>query len=227
MMTRAQPRIAIVDYGLGNLFSIGRACEWAGMTPVVTDDAGDMERSDAVMLPGVGAFVEAMEALKRRDLISPLRDLAAAGKPLIGICLGQQLLMSESHEFGTHEGLGLIEGAVERLPDKAAFDAGGHRLKVPQVGWNRVMAPEGTNWQGSILEGVAYGAYMYFVHSYHVCPLDRSVVLATSSFGGHDFCSAVRQGNITACQFHPEKSGREGLRLYENIARLLVEGGLG
>ncbi len=227
---RIAPRIAIVDYGLGNLFSISRACEWAGMAPLVTDNAGDMERAQAVMLPGVGAFADAMKALESRGLVSVLRDLAAAGKPLIGICLGQQLLMSESREFGVHEGLGLIEGTVERLPGEAAFGAGGHglnRLKVPQVGWNMIAPRQGGDWRGSMLEGLASGSYMYFVHSYHVRPSDPAVVLATSGFGGHDFCSALGKGNITACQFHPEKSGRDGLRVYENIARLLRQGGGG
>jgi glutamine amidotransferase len=217
------PTIAIVDYGLGNLFSISRACEWAGMAPLVTADGGEMERRDAVMLPGVGAFAEAMKALEQRGLVSVLRDLAAAGKPLIGICLGQQLLMSESHEFGVHEGLGLIEGTVERLP-------GGHvvkRIKVPQVGWNKIAPRQGGDWRGSMLEGLAAGTYMYFVHSYYVRPSDPAVVLASSRFGGDDFCSAVRKGNITACQFHPEKSGRDGLSVYRNIARLLRQGGLG
>lgn len=214
------PTIAIVDYGLGNLFSVRRACEWAGMAPRVTADAGEMECADAVMLPGVGAFADAMKALESRGLVPVLRDLAAAGKPLIGICLGQQLLMSESHEFGTHKGLGLIEGTVERLP-------GENGIKIPQVGWNKIAPSQGGDWRGSVLEGLAAGTYMYFVHSYYVRPSDPAAVLASSRFGDHDFCSAVEKGNISGCQFHPEKSGRDGLGVYKNIARLLKKNGLG
>ncbi len=213
------PTIAIVDYGLGNLFSIRRACEWAGMSPRVTEDGGEMERAEAVILPGVGAFADAMKALESRGLVPVLRDLAAAGKPLIGICLGQQLLMSESLEFGVHKGLGLIEGTVERLP-------AGNGIKVPQVGWNKIAPSQGGDWRGGILEGLAAGTYMYFVHSYYVRPSDPAAVLASSRFGEHDFCSALEKGNITGCQFHPEKSGRDGLGVYRNIARLLRQGGL-
>ncbi len=219
-MAHQDPKIAIVDYGLGNLYSIERACRHAGLSVTLTDRGADLEAAEAVLLPGVGAFADAMEALRERQLIEPLKDLAGDGKPLIGICLGLQLLMSESHEFGVHAGLGLIEGTVERLPGD------GTRQKVPQVGWNRIQRSMPGEWDGSILAGLEDGAYMYFVHSYYARPRDPGVVLSRSRYGEHDFCSSLRQGNIVACQFHPERSGPDGLRLYHNLRRLLSEGEL-
>ncbi|MHA1598200.1 MAG: imidazole glycerol phosphate synthase subunit HisH [Alphaproteobacteria bacterium] len=213
-------KIAIVDYGLGNLFSIRQACEHAGMGVHVTGDAAELASGDAVLLPGVGAFANAMQALQEHDLISPIQDMAAAGKPLIGVCLGLQLLMRESHEFGSHAGLGLIDGTVERLGD------GDGALKVPHVGWNRIRRPDGVDWQGGVYDGLDDGAYMYFVHSYYVKPDDAAVVLSTTRFGEDEFCSSVLQGNIYACQFHPERSGSQGLRVYDNMARMLSQGRL-
>jgi len=210
-------RVAVVDYGLGNLYSVCRACEHAGMEPSVTGAADDLFAADAVVLPGVGAFADAMAALNERGLGEALQHLAGEGKPLFGVCLGLQLLMSESHEFGVHPGLGLIDGVVERLP----ADNG---RKVPQVGWNRIAAPAGVDSSGSVLDG-AEGTYVYFVHSYYVRPSDPSVVFSESRFGPLAFCSSVRQGNVFGCQFHPERSASQGLAIYRNMARLLAEGG--
>lgn len=217
--------IAIVDYGLGNLFSIGQACRHAGMGVEVTSDVKTLASADAILLPGVGAFADAMQALKDRDLVSPLKDLCDAGKPLIGVCLGLQLLMTESHEFGSHQGLDLIRGTVERLPEGGLAPDGKRTLKVPQVGWNRVAAPDETDkWANSPLEDLKDGTYMYFVHSYHANPTDAGVVLSVSDFGGVRYCSSIRKGNIFACQFHPERSGDSGLKVYENIAGMLKRG---
>ncbi len=213
------PRVAIVDYGLGNLYSVQRACASSGMAPTVTGEPGEFKDADAVLLPGVGAFGDAMAALNERGLADALKGLAADGKPLIGICLGLQLLMSESHEFGTHAGLGLIEGTVERLPEDMA-----RRLKVPQVSWRPVTAPDGVVWAGGPLDGVADGAFFYFVHSFYVKPNDPGVVLTTTEFGDMAFCSAVRRGNVAAFQFHPERSAFQGMRVYRNISRMLSEG---
>ncbi|HIJ44475.1 MAG TPA: imidazole glycerol phosphate synthase subunit HisH [Rhodospirillaceae bacterium] len=153
-MALRDPKIAIVDYGLGNLFSIERACQHAGMKVTLTGRGADLQAAEAVLLPGVGAFADAMEALRERQLIQPLKDLAGDGKPLIGICLGLQLMMSESHEFGVHAGLGLIEGTVERLPGDETARPGAKRLKVPQVGWNRIQRLTPEEWDGSILAGL-------------------------------------------------------------------------
>ncbi|HEB79836.1 MAG TPA: imidazole glycerol phosphate synthase subunit HisH [Rhodospirillales bacterium] len=216
-MAGAKPRIAIVDYGLGNLFSIGQACEHAGMAVAITSNTDEMNAADAVLLPGVGAFADAMAALGERGLIQPLKDMANGGKPLIGICLGLQLLMTRSYEFGTHDGLGLIKGDVRRLPE--------NHMKVPHVGWNRIRRPSGASWEGTVLDGIDGDSYMYFVHSYNVAPEDAGVVFSLSSYGDHEFCSSVRQGNIFACQFHPERSASQGLRIYHNMTRLLSQEG--
>ena len=216
--------VAIVDFGLGNLFSVMQACRHAGLRGFLTAIADEILGADAVILPGIGAFGDAMSSLHRLDLVSPLRDAAASGKPLFGVCLGLQLLMEESHEFGLHKGLGIVEG------DVIAFDSpaeNGRRLKVPQVGWNRIYGPgkdSGSRhgpWEGSPLQGLEDGEYMYFVHSLYVRPRNKDLVLSTSRYGDMEFCSSLKTGNIFACQFHPERSGPEGLRIYENVASAL------
>lgn len=216
-MTRA----AIVDYGLGNLFSVRQACEHAGMTANITPDADEIASADLVLLPGVGAYKDAMDTLRDLGLVDVLRDYAESGKPLVGICLGMQLLMSRSHEFGTHEGLDLIKGEVVRFEPPADDLQNPRRLKVPQVGWNTIKpAREDTSWPGTYLEGLEPDTYMYFVHSYYVVPQDDAVVLSKTTYGDTEFCSSLQRGNVFACQFHPERSGREGLRMYANFIRL-------
>ena len=161
-----------------------------------------------------------MASLRRLDLVKPLRDLAAAGKPLVGICLGMQLLMEESFEFGRHQGLGIIDGDVVRLQHA---EGGSPRLKVPQVGWNRIHAARETSWEGSLLESVPEGEFMYFVHSFYVRPADERVVLSTTRYGAVQFCSSLRRGAVFACQYHPERSGPQGIRLYQNLAAQLLQ----
>jgi imidazole glycerol-phosphate synthase subunit HisH len=217
------PCVAIVDYGLGNLFSVLHACRAVGLHAEITRERATLELSDGMILPGVGAFGDAMETLRRLDLVGLIRDAATAGKPVVGICLGIQLLMEESEEFGRHEGLGLIPGRVVKLREPREA---GRLLKVPQVGWNRIgpAGPGGEGaWAGTLLEGVAAGAYMYFVHSYVVAPADPTVVLSTTRYGDIEFCSSVRRGKTSAFQFHPERSGRRGLRVYENLRKVLEE----
>lgn len=210
--------VAIVDYGLGNLYSVARACERVGLNAEITSDKGRVLAADAVILPGVGAFGDAMANLRNLDLVGPLRHVAQSDTPLIGICLGQQLLMSESHEFGRHAGLNIIEGDVVHF----GRPAGPHGvLKVPQVGWNRIFRPRGTTddrWSDSPLRELPEGTFMYFVHSYYVRPTERSVVLSTSRYGDIEFCSAIRRRNVTAFQFHPERSGQDGIQVYLNLA---------
>lgn len=174
--------VAIIDYGLGNLFSVKNACEYVGLSVLVTDDARQIEASSAVILPGVGAFGDAMDSLERLDLIVPIKDLAAKGTPLLGICLGQQLLFSESEEFGSHRGLDLISGCVRYLPVQHVE---GRTLKVPQVGWNAITPPSGNaaQWSGTLLDGLEPGADMYFVHSCHVVPENADMVLAETVYG--------------------------------------------
>lgn len=216
--------VAIVDYGLGNLFSIQQACRTAGLTAVITGDRCAIEQAEAVILPGMGAFGDAMATLQRLDLVEVLRDTAASGKPLLGICLGVQLLMSVGHEFGRHAGLDVIPGEVVPL---AAVAPSGRRLKIPQVGWNRIHPPSGASterWAGTPLDGIPAGQFMYFVHSYVVVPQDPSVILSTTTYGGTQFCSSLRSANVFACQFHPERSGHRGLDVYRNLAKALHTG---
>lgn len=208
-------RVAIVDYRLGNLHSVRQACAYAGMQATITSDKQTILDADAILLPGVGAYGDAMATLHRLDLVSVLRDIAATTKPLIGICLGVQLLMTESFEFGRHKGLGIIEGQVVPFGHPRE---GERVLKVPQIGWNRVCRVENARWDGTLLDGVADGEYMYFVHSYIVQPRDPGVILSTSRYGQIEFCSSVQRGNVFACQFHPERSGIAGIGMYQNLA---------
>ena len=216
-----EPIVAIVDYGMGNLFSIKNACENVGLSAAVTSDPETIANSRAVILPGVGAFGDAMVHLKELDLITPIRETAFSGKPFLGICLGMQLLVSRSFEFGEHQGLDIIKGDVVKFEDPV--DEMARKLKVPQVGWNHVFAGEKARWEGSLLAGVPEGEFMYFVHSYYVKPDEDDVVLSVSKYGNIQFCSSLAQGNIWACQFHPERSGIKGMKLYENFARYIKE----
>ena len=219
MRERRRPA-AIIDFGMGNLFSVRQACEHAGLQAVVTSDPEEVLAADAVILPGVGAFGDAMAALTRQGLVEVLQDLAGTGRPFLGICLGMQLLMTESEEFGRHAGLCIIPGGVTRL---AESDGTGARVKVPQVGWNRIQRPGGVSWEHSVLEGIPEEAFMYFVHSFYVAPEDPGIVLSTTRYGSTAFCSSLRRGNLFACQFHPERSGPSGVRIYRNFARQVAQ----
>lgn len=224
MTSLKSPEVAIVDFGLGNLFSIKLACLHAGLQSRLTSSKKEILEAEAVILPGVGAFGDAMAALEKLDLIVPLQDVAASGKILMGICLGMQLMMTESYEFGRSQGLGIIKGPVVRFdnPKKSSSKI----FKVPQVGWNRISQVNGdasrkNSWSDSLLSGLPDGAYMYFVHSYYAKPEDSSVRLSMTRYGHIEFCSSLRYGNIFAFQFHPERSGPQGLNIYHNLAALL------
>jgi len=221
-MPDASRPIAIVDYGVGNLFSVRQACTAVGLQAIVTSDANDLRRSSCIVLPGIGAFGDAMAALEDLHLVDCLRHASSEGIPLVGICLGMQLLMERSTEFGSFEGLALVPGSVERLTPAR------REVKVPQVGWNSIYrAGAGPRcadpWAASALRGTTDGEPMYFVHSYVVKPTSPHVVLARSTYGGEEFCSALTAGNVTGFQFHPERSGPAGLRVYQNLATMLTE----
>lgn len=225
------PAVAIVDYGMGNLYSVARSCEVAGMTPSLTASPAGLVSADLVILPGVGAFGDAMAALRERGLDEALREVASAGRPLWGICLGLQLLFDVSYEMGEHAGLGLLAGSVERIPQHAV--EGRSMPKVPRVGWARVEAPagrgeSGADWAGTPIDAVSAGTWMYFVHSYFVRPTATEVILAESvlTTGSETFryCSAVRSGSIFATQFHPERSGPDGQRMYHRVAEIMRRG---
>lgn len=205
-----------MDYGLGNLFSIKHACKRVGMQPIITSTREEILNADAVILPGVGAFGDAMSSLKKLDLIEPLEEVVASYKPLIGICLGMQLLLSQSYEFGIHEGLGFVDGSVFKIENHYKHN----KLKVPHVGWNRIFRNNFHNDDLSnlLFKGINDGEFMYFVHSFYVIPKDLEIILTTSHYGDIEFCSSLRYRNIFAFQFHPERSGLAGLEIYKNLA---------
>ena len=215
------PNVVIVDYRLGNLFSVKNACSRFGINARISYSKDHLWAADLAILPGVGAFGNAMRALHELDLVVPLKDFASSGKPLVGICLGMQLLMTESHEFGRHDGLDIISGSVERLPTE---NEGGRQLKIPHIGWEAIRPPvtsdSGRCWDDSPLRGLRDGTFMYFVHSYVVKPADSNLTLALSQYGSQEFCSSLGTGNIFATQFHPERSGSDGLTIYRNIVKL-------
>lgn len=211
--------VAIVNFGMGNLFSVKHACLHVGLSPVIVDSPKEILQASAVILPGVGAFGEAMQNLKKANLISPLKEVIAMGKPFMGICLGMQLLMTESSEFGYHQGLNVIEGKVISLRESLGTEKG---FKVPHVGWNKMEGKADHFGKNLWLADIKSGDYMYFVHSFSVVPKDAKIVLSTTPYGPSRFCSSLQTNNIFACQFHPERSGQKGLKIYFNFARFVL-----
>jgi glutamine amidotransferase len=213
--------VVIVDSEAGNLFSVQHACKIVGLNPVITNKPEDIRKADALILPGVGAFGDAIENLRKLDLVQELREFAASGRPFMGVCLGMQMLFSKSEEFGNHEGLNLIDGNVIKFP---SVNDNGSKIKVPQIGWNRIFYPSEVEntWDGTPLEQIINGEFMYFVHSYYACPLNSENVLAVTEYEGLKYCSAVIKGNIFATQFHPEKSAIEGIKIYRNWANKII-----
>lgn len=213
-------RVAIVDYRMGNIFSVQLACERVGLNAFLTNRSEEIFAADAVLLPGVGAFGDAMQTLRDFGLVETLKEVASSGKPFMGICLGMQLLMTTSCEFGKHAGLDILPGEVIRLKEKEKGN--GLPLKVPQVGWNQIFPAEGKDFaDADFYRGLNPGAYMYFVHSYYVRPESADCVLTETAYGPLRFCSSLRRGNLFACQFHPERSGPDGLKIYQNFAEFV------
>ncbi|MGV8083053.1 MAG: imidazole glycerol phosphate synthase subunit HisH [Coriobacteriia bacterium] len=204
------PRIAIIDYRMGNLRSVQKGFEHAGIAQaVVTDDPAVVEAADGIVLPGVGAFRDAAANLRASGIEDTLRHRIAQGTPFLGICLGMQLLANIGYEDGEWTGLGLVPGTCERLP-------GG--VKIPHIGWNTVEYPQ----DSPLFEGIPESTAFYFVHSYRLVPQDSSVVVGSTEYGVR-FASAVQVGNMYAVQFHPEKSSAMGLKLLANFGRLAEE----
>lgn len=198
--------IAIIDYGMGNLRSVQKGFERVGCEAVVTRDVSQIHSARGVVLPGVGAFSACMENLGKFGLIEPIRQVVRAQKPFLGICLGFQLLFSESEEFGIQKGLDLFPGRVLGFPR--------NELKVPHMGWNAITK----NQDSPFLEGLSSGDYVYFVHSFYVEPQDRSLIATTTDYG-KTFASSIATARLFACQFHPEKSQELGLRILANFGR--------
>ena len=208
--------IAIVDYGVGYLRSVQKAVERVGSAATVTGDAAELAAAAGIILPGVGAFGKGMDNLVSRGLVQPLLSEVNAGKPLLGICLGMQLLFEESEEMGQHKGLGLLPGRVVRFPQGS--------LKVPHIGWNRLRPNPDRAASDPLLEGIEDGAYAYFVHSYYARPDDQEDILTETDYG-FDFASMVGRGRVWGAQFHPEKSQDVGLRLLENFGQVVQREG--
>lgn len=209
--------VAVIDYGVGNLLSVSRALVHCGAKATVTADPATILAADRVILPGVGAFANGMAALRASGLDAVVHQVAAAGTPLLGICLGMQMLMESSDEFGSTTGLGLIPGRVVQIPGRTTT---GESHKIPHIGWNALVHPPGrTGWHASLLEGIAPGEAVYFVHSFMAQPANPAHRLADCLYGGISVSAAVQNGQVLGCQFHPEKSGELGLRVLTNFLR--------
>ena len=197
-------KIALIDYGLGNLFSVARALTAAKADWFFAAKPNQLKRADKLVLPGVGAFADGMKGLRAKKLDKAIKTEVASGKPILGICLGMQLMVTTGHEFGTHPGLNLIPGIVEKMSTKK---------KLPQIGWNQIRIRNHIK----ILQNINSGEYFYFVHSYVVRPKNKSMIAATTDYGGDVFCSVVEYNHVLGTQFHPEKSGKSGLKIYDNF----------
>ena len=208
-------KVVILDYQLGNLFSVKQACDVVGMHSKVSSDKNEIADADAIILPGVGAFKEAMYNLKDLDIIEPLKDFVGSGKPLFGICLGLQLLFTESEEFGTNGGLNFISGSIKKFTNAPTLNI---NAKVPHIGWNTIKDSNNA-FVKTPLKDISNNEFMYFVHSYFVECNNQNDVLGTTHYG-QDFVSAFQHDNIIGMQFHPEKSHQFGMELLKNFTKL-------
>jgi imidazole glycerol-phosphate synthase subunit HisH len=206
-------KIAIIDYQLSNLFSVKNACDFAGLDSVITSDIDEILKSDAAILPGVGAFNDAMLNIERLNLVAPIKSFIDSGKPFLGVCLGLQLLFTDSVEFGDGKGLNVIEGSVKRLPGGQYED---RRIKIPHMGWNRIRPNVKNGWNNTLLNNIEIGQHMYFIHSFYVVPENKNEILTTTNYAGLEFCSGIKKDNVVAFQFHPEKSATDGIKIYSN-----------
>ena len=209
--------VVIVDYGSGNLHSIQKAFESRGVATLLTSRPEEVAAARRLVIPGVGAFGDCVSRVAERGLSEPILRCIDSGRPVLGICVGMQMLFDRSEEFGVHQGLGLIRGTVIALSSE---DAGGGRVKIPHVAWSELRPPEGTRWDGTILASVENAECVYFVHSFHGVPERWESCLAETHYGDQRICAVVRSGNLYGCQFHPEKSGPVGLRIIQAFATL-------
>jgi glutamine amidotransferase len=211
------PEVTVIDYGVGNLLSVKRGLEYCGAVVKLTAEPEQILAASRVVLPGVGAFVNGMQALANLGLVEVIRELAVCKRPLLGICLGMQLLLDESEEFGLTAGLGLIPGRVIPVPNSALSGAA---QKIPHIGWNSLQSPRASGgWQGTLLQDIQPGEAVYFVHSYMGVLLNDAHRIADCEYGGHLIPAMIGRDSITGCQFHPEKSGEVGLRILSRFIR--------
>jgi glutamine amidotransferase len=213
----SKPEVTIIDYGVGNLLSVKRGLEHCGAIVNLTAEPEQILASKRVVLPGVGAFGNAMQALARLGLIAVIREISYRQIPLLGICLGMQLLLEESEEFGNTTGLGLIPGRVIPVP---AQTLSGESQKIPHIGWSTLQSSKALGgWQGTLLQDIRLGDAAYFVHSFMGVPSDHAHRIADCEYGGHLIPATIGRDQITGCQFHPEKSGEVGLRILSRFIR--------
>ena len=211
-------KVTVIDYGLSNLRSVQNALTHCGAEVVLTNSPADVRAAEALVLPGVGAFRDGMAGLERLGLVEVIRQKAAEGTPLLGICLGMQMLFDESEEFGTCPGLGLIPGRVVKIPDS---DVQGNPQKVPHIRWDPLFPAGGrADFNGTVLEKVAAGQECYFIHSYEAKPADEADRLADTRYGGRSVCAVAAHGSVVGCQFHPEKSGPVGLSILSQFINI-------
>jgi len=214
-MSNSNRKVIIIDYQLGNLFSVKQACESVGINAKVSSDKNDILNADALILPGVGAFIEAMNNLNKLELTNAIKSKVNVGEPIFGICLGQQLLFTESEEFGAGNGLDLIPGVIKRFPN----DYGDRKIKVPHIAWNTIYKSS-QSWNSTGLNELSNNDFMYFIHSYYVKPKDDNCILTLTNYDGIEFCSSINYKNIFATQFHPEKSASKGISIYKQWAQI-------
>jgi glutamine amidotransferase len=212
-MDKNLKKVVIIDYQLGNLFSVKQACDTVGINAEISSNREDILNADALILPGVGAFIEAMNNLKKFGLDTAIQTKVNAGTPIFGICLGQQLLFTESEEFGAGKGLDLISGIIKRFPE--TFEE--RKVKVPHIAWNTIFKLNQI-WDNTALSDLSNNDFMYFIHSYYVKPSDDTCILTQTNYDGIEFCSSILKNNIFATQFHPEKSADKGISIYKNWA---------
>lgn len=210
--------VVVIDYGMGNLLSVRRGIEASGGEVEVTAVPEEIARAERLILPGVGSFKDGMKELHDRDLVEAIRKFLSTGRPFLGICLGMQMLMSESEEHGHHQGLGIVPGKVIEIPRD---DLDGMRLrKIPHIGWNALRySPGKNNWNDTILQNTSEGEYFYFVHSFMSVPNDVEDVLAECEYDNLPIAACLARDNIMGCQFHPEKSGRSGLKILDRFLK--------
>lgn len=211
------PRVTIIDYGFGNLLSVQRALEYCGAKVNLTSDSQQILEAERVVLPGVGAFANAMQALKKLKLVEVIREISSLHTPILGICLGMQLLLDESDEFGLTAGLGIISGRVIAVPNLGISSS---LLKIPHIGWSSLQpTSKATRWQNTILQDLHPSNATYFIHSYMAVPSNPFHSLAECLYGGHKITAVVAKDNTIGCQFHPEKSGVVGLKILNRFLK--------
>jgi imidazole glycerol-phosphate synthase subunit HisH len=209
--------VSVIDYGIGNLFSVQRALEKAGADVKLITNPNDVQNAERLVLPGVGAFADCMNTLKKREFIQPILDYMKLDRPFLGLCVGMQMLLDESEEFGDTKGLGVIKGKVQKIPNRGPT---GETCKIPHIGWNSISPPQGNSWDGTVLEQIRPGSFVYFVHSFAPKPENPENLLAVCNYAGNTVGAAVRKGKVFGTQFHPEKSSSVGLKILQKFIDL-------